>query len=76
MTFLHERVADPSGSVHLGLTGLHLSVITQRLDVARWLVEHGADLEARDGIHNGTPLGWAEHTAPGSAIHDWLRNLV
>ena len=31
--------------------------LPQRLDVARWLVEHGADLEVRDGIHHGTPLG-------------------
>ena len=73
MSFLHERGADPSGSVHLGLTGLHLAVITQRLDVACWLVEHGADLEARDGIHHGTPLRWAEHTAAGSAMQDLLR---
>lgn len=75
MRFLHERGADPSGGVHLGLTGLHLAVIAQRPDVARWLVEHGADREAKDGIHHRSPLEWARHTAPRSAVERFLESV-
>jgi peptide-methionine (S)-S-oxide reductase len=31
------------------------------LDAVRVLVEAGADRGARDRIHSGTPLGWAEY---------------
>ena len=31
------------------------------LDAVKSLVEAGADQGARDRIHNGTPLGWAEY---------------
>jgi ankyrin repeat protein len=75
MQFLVERGADVNGSVHLGMTPLHMAVITRRTETARWLVEHGADLARRDGIHHGTPVGWAEHSAKGSAIHHYLASL-
>jgi hypothetical protein len=75
MRFLHERGSDPSGSVHLGLTGLHLAVIARRPDVARWLVEHGADREAKDGIHHRSPLEWARHTAPDSGVDRFLESV-
>jgi hypothetical protein len=72
MQYLLDRGAAVDGAAHLGLTGLHLTVMTGRVDTARWLVEHGADLELRDGIHHGTPLGWAAHNRDGSAIHAYL----
>ena len=59
----------------IGKPGLQVAVMTRRLDTARWLVEHGADLQRRDGIHHGTPLGWAEHTARGSAVHSFLSSV-
>jgi ankyrin repeat protein len=65
MERLLERGASVDGSAHLGLTALHLAVSRQRLDVARWLLERGADPSLRDGVHDGTPLGWAEHEAAG-----------
>lgn len=76
MQYLLDRDADVNGAAHLGLAGLHLAVIRQRVDIARWLVEHGADLSRRDGIHHGTPLGWAERTGSGSAIHDYLKTAA
>ena len=76
MRYLQARGASADGAAHLGMTGLHLAVITGRVDVARWLVEHGADLSLRDGIHNGTPLGWAEHTARDSDVHHFLERLA
>jgi hypothetical protein len=34
------------------------------LDVAELLVRRDAPLDARDGLHNATPLGWAQHNHP------------
>jgi hypothetical protein len=74
MERLLERGASIDGTVHLGLTGLHLAVAARRLHVVRWLVEHGADPTRRDGIHDATPLGWAEHVQPGSELHRYLES--
>jgi hypothetical protein len=72
---LLQRGADVNGAVHLGLTALHLAVMARRLETARWLVAHGADLDRRDQIHHGTPLGWAEHNCRDSAIHRFLEDV-
>lgn len=32
-----------------------------RYDTTSLLVNRGAPLDARDGLHQGTPLGWALH---------------
>ena len=76
MAFLLERGASPSGAAHLGLTGLHLAVIANRVDAARWLLARGADLGARDEMHNSTPLGWAEYTRKGSSVHEFLEEAA
>jgi hypothetical protein len=73
LRFLLKRGVN--GSVYLGMTPLHMTVINRRTETARWLVEHGADVARRDEIHHGTPLGWAEHSANGSAIHHYLASL-
>ncbi|MDQ6673136.1 MAG: ankyrin repeat domain-containing protein [Chloroflexota bacterium] len=75
MQRLLDRGADVNGAAHLGLNGLHLATITRRVDTVRWLVEHGADVSRRDGIHQRTPLGWAEGSANGSAVHAYLKSL-
>jgi hypothetical protein len=75
MERLLQHGASISGAAHLGLTALHFAVIHQRLDVARWLVERGADRSLRDAIHHRTPLGWAEHTATSSTIHGFLSSV-
>ena len=41
-------------------SALHNAAWNGDLDMAKLLVEHGADLHARDGEHNATPRGWAE----------------
>jgi ankyrin repeat protein len=41
-------------------SALHNAAWNGDLDMANLLVEHGADLHARDGEHNATPRGWAE----------------
>jgi len=55
---------------------LHHAVGSGSLDAVKVLVEAGADLNARDTVHDGTPLGWAEYsgTAPQyKAIAAYLR---
>lgn len=41
-------------------TALHNAAWNGDLDMAKLLVEAGADLHARDAEHNATPRGWAE----------------
>jgi ankyrin repeat protein len=57
--------ADVNGygpdSFHPHATALHQAVYTGSLDTVKALVEAGASLALKDGIHEGTPLGWAEH---------------
>ncbi len=51
---------NPAGN-HAHSTPLHQAVWAGHDDVVRLLVERGARLDLRDTIHDGTPLGWAEH---------------
>jgi ankyrin repeat protein len=42
-----------------GATALHYATFAGHSDVARLLVQHGADINARDTKFNATPAGWA-----------------
>jgi ankyrin repeat protein len=44
-------------------TALHNAAWNGDLDMVKLLVDHGADLHARDGEHDSTPRGWAETSA-------------
>ena len=46
-------------SRHQQATALHFAAIHGQIEAARWLLDHGADLEARDGDFHATPLSWA-----------------
>ena len=48
-------------SNHPHTTPLHQAVLGGHEAVVRLLVEHGARLDIRDTIWQGTPLGWALH---------------
>jgi ankyrin repeat protein len=41
-------------------SALHNAGWNGDLDMVKLLVDHGADLHARDGEHDATPRGWAE----------------
>ena len=64
---------NPDG-YHSHSTPLHQAVCSGHADVVRVLVEHGARLDIRDTVYNGTPLGWAEHGGR-TKIGDYLRRI-
>lgn len=43
----------------MGATALHHAAFEGRCEVVRVLVEHGAEINARDDKFRGTPAGWA-----------------
>ena len=51
----------PCANLYSHATALHHAVYSGSLDAVKVLVEAGADLDTKDTIYEGTPLGWAEH---------------
>jgi hypothetical protein len=51
----------PCASLYSHATALHHAVYSGSLDAVKVLVEAGADLDTKDTIYEGTPLGWAEY---------------
>jgi hypothetical protein len=60
LTLLVE-LGFPLGAGDDGVTPLHLAAAAGRLDAVRLLIDHGADLTARDDGWQATPLEWARH---------------
>ena len=50
---------DRSGGFHSHATALHQAVFSASLESVKILVDAGADLNAKDKVYDGTPLGWA-----------------
>jgi ankyrin repeat protein len=44
-----------------GVTALHLAAQSDHVEMARLLVERGADPSIPDAIYGSTPAGWADH---------------
>ena len=63
---------NPDG-FHAHSTPLHQAVWGRHLDVVKLLVEHGARLDLRDRIYDGTPLDWAVY-GDRSEIAEYLRD--
>jgi hypothetical protein len=51
---------NPEGT-HAHSTPLHQAVLAGHEAVVRLLVERGAQLDIRDTVWQGTPLGWSLH---------------
>jgi Ankyrin repeats (many copies) len=65
---LLNRGADPARAPLYGITALHFAASMARRDTIALLVGRGAPLDARDHLHDGTPLDWALHnTSPNEA---------
>jgi peptide-methionine (S)-S-oxide reductase len=56
------EINKPSLHLYSHGTPLHHAVCSGSLETVMVLVESGADLNAKDSIYDGTPLGWAEYT--------------
>jgi ankyrin repeat protein len=63
---------NPDG-FHSHSTPLHQAVWGRHLDVVKLLVEHGARVDLRDHLYDGTPLDWAVY-GDRSEIADYLRD--
>jgi hypothetical protein len=61
---------NPPG-FHGHSTPLHQAALAGHEEVVRLLVEHGARLDLKDTIWNGTPAGWARYEGR-TAIADYL----
>lgn len=55
---LVESGADVNGGA---TSALHLAVAAHAADVVRFLLDHGADVDAHDAEYDMTPLGWAQY---------------
>jgi hypothetical protein len=40
---------------------LHEAAVNNAMAAARFLIERGADVDARESMYNGPPIGWAAH---------------
>lgn len=63
---------DPNVKDGDGVTALHRAAMAGHVDAARVLIEHGAQVNALDGMFSGTPLLWAAEGwghASGAADH-------
>jgi len=63
---------NPIGA-HAHSTPLHQAALAGHLDVVKLLVEHGASLNIKDLLWQGTPADWANH-AKKPEIESYLRN--
>jgi len=68
------NINEPSRGLYSHGTPLHHAVWSGSLDTVKLLVEAGADLETRDTLFDGTPLGWAEY-GKRDEVADYLRSL-
>ena len=60
--------------MHKHSTPLHQAAINDDFEMMKLLVAHGARLDTRDTLWNGTPLGWAIHNGK-TAAEAYLRSL-
>ena len=65
---------QPDG-MHSHATPLHHAALAGHEALVRLLVERGARLDITDTIHEGTPLGWAEHGGH-AGIAEFLRSQL
>ena len=73
---LLESGEDPNGysPVHAHATALHQAALGGHEGIVRLLVEHGANVDVRDLLWNGTPADWARHEGR-TELEAYLRGL-
>jgi len=60
--------------VHAHSFPVHQAAVNDDVEMLRLLVEYGTNLDIRDKLWNGTPLGWAVHTGKPAA-ETYLRSI-
>jgi len=68
-------INKPSDHLYSHGTPLHHAAWSGSLDTVKVLVEAGADLNAKDSLWNGSPLGWAEY-GNRIAIAEYLKSKL
>lgn len=53
--------ADPNQLAHNGRGSMHEAAWAGHVEIVRLLLDHGGSCELRDGTHDSTPAGWANH---------------
>jgi ankyrin repeat protein len=71
--FLYERGANPNHRDWLEITPLHYCAGEGKLEKATMLIDHGADIHARDENLCSTPLGWAAKNGKKQMVELLLR---
>ena len=56
---LLDNGVDPNETNGMGMTTLHILAGQGTIDAAHWLLDRGADIQARDREFDSTPLAWA-----------------
>ena len=56
---LVDHGVDPNETNGMGMTALHIIAGQGTVDAARWLLDRGADIHARDREFDSTPLAWS-----------------
>jgi ankyrin repeat protein len=56
---LVDHGLDPNETNGMGMTALHIVAGQGTVDAARWLLDRGADIHARDREFDSTPLAWS-----------------
>jgi len=69
-----EINAIPPGFDFAG-TGLHYGALNGHRAMVEFLIEHGADANAKDQKVNNSPAGWAEHGGHGE-LRDYLKEIA
>lgn len=59
VTLLLEHGANPNLTNWLGVSYLHVLALQGNIELAKLLIDFGADLNVIDNEHSTTPLGWA-----------------
>ena len=69
---LVDHGTDPNETNGMGMTALHIVAGQGTVDAARWLLDRGGDIHARDREFDSTPLAWAAR----AGREDMARSLI
>lgn len=69
--------ADVNSVSGIGMTPLHEALNSADMEIARLLIDNGADVNARDQSRNGFTGGWTPlHYAVAQAVPEMVRHLL